>query len=204
MSRHVAIKAPGPGTGSPLMRTADWIEFQATDETNRITVAAHDELRVTLQWANRYNMAWEDYDLYAFAGSSPESPVIASGTSSHPRPDEYGIAYEYVSIPNNTDSPLTCYLRVKHIRGYMPREMKAACLWVLWIKLSPICNRRWHYWTRSSSFLHQCSSHKCEIPLKPLPHTVPMVLREYIPIAPMALRFHSSTGQHLRCVESMA
>ena len=102
----------------------NWIEFQATDETNRITVAAHDELRVTLQWANRYNMAWEDYDLYAFAGSSPESPVIASGTSSHPRPDEYGIAYEYVSIPNNTDSPLTCYLRVKHIRGYMPREIK--------------------------------------------------------------------------------
>jgi hypothetical protein len=101
-----------------------WIEFSGSNEPNLFTIAPHEELRASLQWANRYHLAWENYDLWAFEGSSPDSRVLAAGVGSHPNPDGFGIAYEWVYVPNNSDIPLTCYFRVKHIRGFMPREIK--------------------------------------------------------------------------------
>jgi len=97
-----------------------WHEFSGTDEGNAITFSSYtDAIVVTLQWANKWGQAGDDYDLYLYDSSGN---LLAL---SNDRQSGNGNPYEAFYYMNDTPPPLvsTAYIKIKKYSG-SPRELK--------------------------------------------------------------------------------
>ena len=99
----------------------EWMEFSGSYETNTITVPPYRTIKVALQWANKWEHANDDFDIYLFAGPDPSSKRLASSVN-YQGGNGY-IPYEFFTWTNLNSTPQTVYLRIKLKNVSASREM---------------------------------------------------------------------------------
>ena len=98
-----------------------WMEFSGSTEVNSITVQPGDGFYAVMQWANKWGLSNDDYDLYLFSGPETTSQVLASSTDVQ---NGTGNPYEIIGWDNPDQNARTVYLRVKFSSVQSPRVVK--------------------------------------------------------------------------------
>jgi hypothetical protein len=104
----------GGPLGGPTRNVHD---FGGGVRSQRITVRPNSRAAIFLQWANRFGMAWDDYDLYVF---DEQNNIVARGDDAQDG-DDFPIEAVFIDNPNNT--PATFFVVVDLFMG-SPRPIE--------------------------------------------------------------------------------
>jgi hypothetical protein len=160
-----------------------WMEFNGTTEVNSFTVGIGKTIIVIMQWANKWGLSRDDYDLYLFDGPDASSNVLASSTD---RQSGTGNPLEELSWTNGTGSLKTVYLRVKFYSVQSPRVIK-----IMGIKLSSSFN-----YSTDGSIIPHAAANSC-ISVGALDASSPQTVESFSSHGPSRIYSYDANGNPL-------
>ncbi len=98
-----------------------WVAFNGTDETNSVYVPAKDSIVAILQWADKWDLSYDDYDLYLFG--SPDTTDLLTCSVNY-QDGEGKTPLEIIRYANPSSENELVYFRIKMHHVPSPREMK--------------------------------------------------------------------------------
>lgn len=104
----------GGSLGGPTRNVHD---FGGGVRAQQITVRPNSRAAIFLQWANRFGMAWDDYDLYLI---DAQNNIVARGDDQQDG-DDFPIEAVFIDNPNNT--PATYFIVIDLFSG-SPRPIE--------------------------------------------------------------------------------